>query len=150
MYKIILLIFNRPNLIGGRKWKLSKRKIIWKEILWKHNIRSFKNFLLQQTRLYWVCSWEIMEGATSLTPPSPGWAQLCSQIKVLNPIVPKGLDNVKLTSLYRCTGRKDMIIYKQNMAFSNVLCEELKPVPRIQRCDEEVKKIKLIYTRLVK
>ena len=43
-----------------------------------------------------------------------------------------------------------MIIYKQNMAFSNVLCEELKPMPRIKRCDEEVKKIKLIFTRLVK
>ena len=36
-----------------------------------------------------------------------------------------------------------MIIYKQNMAFSNVLCDELKPVPRIQRWDEEVKKYRI-------
>ena len=30
------------------------------------------NIWKQQTRFYWVCSWELMESATILTPPSNG------------------------------------------------------------------------------
>ena len=34
---------------------------------------------------------------------APGWAKLCSQIKLLNPhLSPKGPENGKLTTLYRC------------------------------------------------
>ena len=52
-----------------RVWYLSHMcKIIWKmdpsEIERTYNIRK------QQTRFYWVCSWELMESATMLTPPS--------------------------------------------------------------------------------
>ena len=35
---------------------------------------------------------------------APSWAQLCSQISV-EPYIPKGPANVKITTLYRCTGR---------------------------------------------
>ena len=73
-----------------------------------------------------------MAGATSLTLPSPGLSSALSPglnatlvpNKSVESNSPKGPENVKLT-LYRCTGRKHVIIYKQNMAFSNVLCEEL-------------------------
>ena len=84
-----------------------------------------------------------MAGATSLTPPSPGLSATLSPglnvtllpNKSVESNSHKGPENVKLTTLYRCTERKHIIIYKQNMAFSNVLCEELKPVPPIQRRD---------------
>ena len=36
---------------------------------------------------------------------SPGWALLYSQIKVLNPTVPKDQKMLKITTLYWCTGR---------------------------------------------
>ena len=74
-----------------------------------------------------------MAGATSLTPPNPGLSAALSPglnatllpNKSVESNSPKGPENVKFTTLYRCTGRKHMIIYKQNIAFSNVLCEEL-------------------------
>ena len=39
----------------------------------------------QQTQFDWVCSWAIKTERRL----APGWAQLCSELKVLNPAVPK-------------------------------------------------------------
>ena len=46
----------------------------------------------QQTRFYWVYSWELMADATSLTPPSPGWVL---SNKHVEPYSPQGPENVK-------------------------------------------------------
>ena len=45
------------------------------EIIWKTDpseIERTYNIRKQQTLFYWVCSWELMENATILTPPSTG------------------------------------------------------------------------------
>ena len=67
-----------------------------------------------------LCSWEIMADAASARRLVPGWAQLCSQIKVVN-----------MTTLYQCTGRlfraphgttTSVVIYKQSekRSFRNI------------------------------
>ena len=57
-------------------------------------------------RFDWVCSWQLMTDAISLSPPSPMFSENLAFKKVLNPTVPgKRPDNVKITRLYRCTGR---------------------------------------------
>ena len=53
--------------------------IIWKkdplEIEKTYNIRK------QQTRFYWVYSWELMESATILTPPSTGLSSILLSVR---------------------------------------------------------------------
>ena len=46
-----------------------------------------------------------MADATSLTPPSPGLSATLFPNKRVESYSPKGRENVKITSLYRCTGR---------------------------------------------
>ena len=46
-----------------------------------------------------------MADATSLTPPSPGLSATLRPNKSVEPNSPKGPENVKLTTLYRYTGR---------------------------------------------
>ena len=46
-----------------------------------------------------------MADATSLTPPSPGLSATLLSNKHVEPYSPKGPENVKITILYRCTGR---------------------------------------------
>ena len=50
----------------------------------------------QQTRFYWVCSWEIMADATSLTPPSPGLSAALLSNKSAEHYSPKRPENVNL------------------------------------------------------
>ena len=89
-----------------------KRCIIWAVvsestwIIWKGDPLEIKytyKVWKQHTRFDWVCSWQIMENATSLTPPCPGRLKRYSAFRCLNPIVPKGPENVKITTLDRCT-----------------------------------------------
>ena len=46
-----------------------------------------------------------MADATSPTPPSPGLSATLLSNKSVEPYSLKGPENVKLTTLYRCTGR---------------------------------------------
>ena len=46
-----------------------------------------------------------MADATSLTPPRPGLSATLLSNKRVEPYSPKGPENVKITTLYRCTGR---------------------------------------------
>ena len=78
----------------GRIWCFASI-ICKKRILWKYSTQSLKAADA-------VHSFEIMADATFFTPPS--WALLCSQISV-EPHIPKGPANVKITTLYRCTVR---------------------------------------------
>ena len=50
--------------------------IIWKNGSWPSEIEMTYNIRKQQTRLYWVCSWELMESATILMPPSTGLSSI--------------------------------------------------------------------------
>ena len=67
-------------------------ELIWKGILWKYSIQSSKI-------ADWVCSWEIMADATSLTPPSPGLSATLFPNKILNPTVPCAICAPSLTLL---------------------------------------------------
>ena len=44
-------------------------------------IERTTNIRKQQTRFYWVCSWELMESATNLTPPSTGLSGILLSIR---------------------------------------------------------------------
>ena len=46
-----------------------------------------------------------MADATSLTPPSPGLSATLLPNKSVEPYSPKEPENVKITTLYRCSGR---------------------------------------------
>ena len=46
-----------------------------------------------------------MADVTSLTPPSPGLSATLLPNKSVEPNSPKGPENVKITTLYRCMGR---------------------------------------------
>ena len=46
-----------------------------------------------------------MADATSLTPPSPGLSATLLPNKSVESYSPKGPENVKITTLYRCTGK---------------------------------------------
>ena len=46
-----------------------------------------------------------MAYATSLTPPSPGLSATLLSNKGVEPYSPKGPEDIKITTLYRCTGR---------------------------------------------
>ena len=46
-----------------------------------------------------------MADATSFTPPSPGLGATLLSNKHVEPYSPKGPENVKITTLHRCTGR---------------------------------------------
>ena len=60
----------------------------------------------QQTRFYWVCSWEIMAYATSLMPPSPELsATLLSNTGKCWTLQSQRNRKCEITKLYRCTGR---------------------------------------------
>ena len=77
---------------------LDGAQIIWKKrILWK--------YWQQQTPFDWVCSWERMTDATSLTPSSPGLSAALFPNKSVEPYSPKGPENVKNSKLYWCTER---------------------------------------------
>ena len=58
----------------------------------------------QQTRFYWVCSWEIMAYATSLTPPSPELSTTLLSNKCWT-LQSERTRKCGITTLYWCTGR---------------------------------------------
>ena len=62
-------------------------------ILWKYSIQSLKTADAVQ-------SCEIMADATFFICLAPSWALFCSEINV-EPYIPKGPANVKITTLYR-------------------------------------------------
>ena len=64
-----------------------------KMILWKYSIQSLKTADAVQ-------SCEIMADATFFICLAPSWALFCSEINV-EPYIPKGPANVKITTLYR-------------------------------------------------
>ena len=70
--------------IGTAEFFIQNVWIIWKKILWKYSTQSLKT-----ADSVWLSSWKIMADETSLMLPSPGLMQLCPQIKICNPTVPK-------------------------------------------------------------
>ena len=58
----------------------------------------------QQTRFYWVCSWEIMTDATFLTPPSPELSVSLLSNKCWA-LQSQRTRKCEITILYRCTRR---------------------------------------------
>ena len=55
----------------------------------------------QQTLFGWICSWEIMADAISLTPLNPGFTETLFRNEHVEFFIPKGAEHVKITTLYR-------------------------------------------------
>ena len=64
---------------------------------WTYNIRK------QQIRLYWVCSWEIMESVTILMPSSTSLSGILLSARTHYSRRDKNME--KISKLYRCMGR---------------------------------------------
>ena len=90
-YYFIFTMFSTLNNSRLQQTKYSSKKIERSD-----NIRK------QQTRFYWVCSWELIESATILMPTSTGLIGILFSISTLYSWRTRMW---KISTLYRCTGR---------------------------------------------
>ena len=100
-----------------------------------------------QTRLYWVCSWEIMKSATSPTPLSIGLSGIqFSILNVLESLIPK--EQKKNNNAEMKSGR----FLRLHTSLNTHCCEYKKyckrSIPREQQ-PNQIKKIKIADTVLI-
>ena len=106
-------------------WKnqyCSNAKLSWRtdpsEIERTYNIRK------QQTWFNWVCSRELMESATILTPPSTILSGICFPPE---PNIPEGPEYEKISTLYWCTER----------SFTNCTQKQQQPLRPLNNLENE-------------
>ena len=97
------------------------------EIIWKTDpseIERTYNIRKQQTRFNWVCSWELMESATTLTPACTGLSSLLLSVRTQYSWRTRIWK--KINTIYRCTGR----------SFTNTTCHNgqqlLRPLNNLE------------------